>query len=249
MWTAPLCRQHAVHDVPFVPFVPFVNDHLPYVTHPSYVIHSRQLRRHSAHCTALHRAPQFIPSSGLHGWMGQHATYQMRAALDPGLHGCVLPQMERTRCSEGLPSRASSGTYQPRRVRRPSSRRFGGALLMASSAWAILWGNRPPLLRKPSDTQYATYVGFNTTLWCTRRRPAFATTGTGPASRVVCSGSGGAFHKARPCGLGYPAWVPRCAPSVSSAGPDRSGIGGNLLVAATSGSGPAGLDCGQNAAT
>ena len=150
-----------------------------------------------------------------------------RCELHPkrGLHGCVLPQMERTRCSEGLPSRASSGTYQPRRVRRPSSRRFGGALLMASSVWAILWGNRPPLLRKPSGTQYATYVGFSTTLWCTRRRPALrgslATAATGP-TYLTCGLLG-----IRPgFSFGYPlAWVPRCAPSVSSAGPDRSGIG------------------------
>ena len=69
---------------------------------------------------------------------------------------------------------------------------------MASSAWAILWGNRPPLLRKPSGTQYATYVGFSTTLWCTRRRPALRGSPrlarVPLTSHVVCSGSGRAFH-------------------------------------------------------
>ncbi len=103
---------------------------------------------------------------------------------------------------------------------------------MASSAWAILWGNRPPLLRKPSDTQYAAYVGFRTTLWCTRRRPALrgslAAAGTGP-TYLTCGllGIRPGFSK----GSALWALVPGLGTTVRAirkqrgTGPDRSGIG------------------------
>jgi hypothetical protein len=208
---------------------------LPYVTHPSYVIQSRQLRRHSAHCTALHRAPQFIPSSGLHGWMGRHATYQMRAAPEAWT-ARVRAAADGT--DEMLGRVAVAGVI----------RHVSTAARASSIITTLRWSAADGVVGVGHTVGYPPAVPFCESLPAhnVQRTSALAPHCGAPAAALhcvvrrdwhgsrltcVCSGSGRAFQKALALwawvpGLGTRgAWVPRCAPSVSSAGPERSGIG------------------------